>query len=231
MNIEEQLHFDGREMHMVHDVFRREFALMPALVRGVAVGDHNRAQIVTDHIQRVSALLHHHHLVEGQYTWPLLLERCGPAFASVVQVMEEQHEQIATLGREVDAALTIWRTNATVESREALAAALERLLSPMKEHLRDEEERVVPLLEEHITASEWDATVQKGAEEIEAENLPLSFGLLMYEGDPQLVERTIANLPANARPVIRELAAQAFAEHSRRVHGTPTPHRALRSNP
>jgi hypothetical protein len=70
MNAEEQLHFDGREMLMVHDVFRREFALMPALVRGVAVGDHNRAQIVTDHIERVSALLHHHHLAERQYTWP-----------------------------------------------------------------------------------------------------------------------------------------------------------------
>jgi hypothetical protein len=52
MNVEEQLHFDGGEMLMVHDVFRREFALMPALVRGVAVGDHNRAQIVTDHIER-----------------------------------------------------------------------------------------------------------------------------------------------------------------------------------
>jgi hemerythrin-like domain-containing protein len=226
MNAEEQLHFDGREMLMVHDVFRREFALMPALVRGVAVGDHNRAQIVTDHIERVSALLHHHHLAEGQYTWPLLLERCGPAFASLVELMEGQHEQIATLGREVDAALTIWRTDATVESREALAGAVERLLRPMNDHLRDEEQRVVPLLEQHISATEWDAAVRKGAEEVDAENLPLSFGLLMYEGDPQLVERTIANLPANARPVIREVAAQAFAEHSRRVHGTPTPPRS-----
>ena len=63
MSVEEQLHFDGGEMLMLHDVFRREFALMPALVRGVAVGDHNRAQIITDHIERVSALLHHHHLV------------------------------------------------------------------------------------------------------------------------------------------------------------------------
>lgn len=57
MNVEEQLHFDGREMLMVHDVFRREFALMSALVRCVAVGDHNRAQIVTDHIERMSALV------------------------------------------------------------------------------------------------------------------------------------------------------------------------------
>jgi hypothetical protein len=29
MNVEEQLHFDGREILMVHDVFRREFAPSP----------------------------------------------------------------------------------------------------------------------------------------------------------------------------------------------------------
>jgi hypothetical protein len=28
MNVEEQLHFDGGEMLMVHDVFRREFAVV-----------------------------------------------------------------------------------------------------------------------------------------------------------------------------------------------------------
>jgi hemerythrin-like domain-containing protein len=199
---------------------------MPGLVRRVAVGDQNRARIVTDHIEFVSAFLHHHHSAEDQYTWPLLLDRCGPAFAPVVQVMEVQHRHVTVLGREVDAALASWRINVSVESREALTGALERLLLPMKEHLRDEEQRVVPLLEEHITAAEWDETVQKGGADVDAESLPLSFGLLMYEGDPQLIERTLANLPADARPVIRELAAQAYAEHSRRVHGTPTPPRS-----
>jgi hemerythrin-like domain-containing protein len=226
IDAEGRLRFDGREMLMVHDVFRREFALMPALVRGVAVGDRSRAQIVTDHIECVSSVLHHHHSAEDQYTWPLLLDRCGSAFAPVVQVMEIQHGHIASLGREVDAALASWRTKVSVESREALAGVLERLLSPMKEHLREEEQRVVPLLEEHITAAEWDETMQKGAADVDAESLPLSFGLLMYEGDPQLIERTLANLPADARLVIRELAAQAYAEHSRRVHGTPTPPRS-----
>lgn len=48
----------------------------------------------------------------------------------------------------------------------------------------------------------------------------------MYEGDPQLIERTIANLPANARPIVRDLAGRPFAEHALRVHGTPTPPRS-----
>ena len=43
-------HFHDGEMLIVHDMFRREFALMPGLVRGVAAGDRDRAQIIGDHI-------------------------------------------------------------------------------------------------------------------------------------------------------------------------------------
>src|ERR1700758_3143291 len=32
--------FDGREMAMVHDLLRREFALLPGLIAAVAPGDH-----------------------------------------------------------------------------------------------------------------------------------------------------------------------------------------------
>jgi hypothetical protein len=46
--------------------------------------------------------------------------------------------------------------------------------------------------------------------------------MLMYEGDPEVVNAAIATMPEPVRPVIRELAEadQAFAEHSRLVHGT-----------
>ena len=56
--------------------------------------------------------------------------------------------------------------------------------------------------------------------------LPLMFGMLMYEGDPEIIERALAAMPADARPVITALAPQTFAEHSRAVHGTPTPPRS-----
>jgi len=35
-------HFDGREMAMVHRMFRREFLLAPGAVRQVAGGDNGR---------------------------------------------------------------------------------------------------------------------------------------------------------------------------------------------
>ena len=90
--------FDGREMVAVHDMLRREFALMPGLVAGVAAGDHDRAQIVGDHIEALMTVLHHHHRSEDEFVWPLLLNRCAESVAPLVGLMEDQHERVATLG-------------------------------------------------------------------------------------------------------------------------------------
>ena len=221
--------FDGREMVVLHDMLRREFALLPGLVAGVTAGDHDRAHIVGDHIQALMTVLHHHHRSEDDFVWPLLLGRCAESVAPLVGLMEDQHERVATLGHEIDEALTVWRHHATVESRETLADILNRLILPLTEHLGDEEGRVVPLMEQHITADEWKEMVAKGAADADPERLPLGFGMLMYEADPEIIDRTIAGMPADARPVIRQLAAQAFADHSARVHGTNYPttqHRA-----
>jgi hypothetical protein len=48
----------------------------------------------------------------------------------------------------------------------------------------------------------------------------------MYEGEPEVVERALSAMPAEARPVIRDVAATAYAEHAQRVYGTATPLRS-----
>src|SRR3981081_3057842 len=160
---DQQALFDGREMLMVHKMLRREFALMPGLVRWVAAGDQERAQLISDHITNVSVVLHHHHHSEDKDNWPLLLDRCGEEVAPLVKLMESQHEEVARLGHEVTEAVEAWRGSPGMESREALADALDRLIPALKEHLRAEEERIVPLMEQHVTAAEWDEMVEKGA--------------------------------------------------------------------
>ena len=220
-----EAHFDGREMLMLHDSFRREFGLMPGLVRGAAARDRERAQVITAHITYVSTILHHHHHGEDVHVWPLLAERCAAECAPLVELMEAQHEDIARIGREIDEGLRAW-AGAAAGPREALAAALVRLIPVLRGHLAAEEEHVVPLMERHITAAEWNEIVEKEAADVDPASLPLGFGMLMYEGDPEVVDAAIATMPEQVRPVIRELAAQAFAEHSRLVHGTATPPRS-----
>ena len=217
--------FDGREMVMVHDSFRREFALMPGLVHRVATGDRERAQVVTEHIGYVSTILHHHHHGEDADVWPLLEQRCPAECAPLVEQMEAQHEQIARIGQEIDETSRDW-AGADEAPREALAAALARLLPVLREHLASEEKLVVPLMEQYITANEWNGIVAKEAAGVDPSTMALGFGMMMYEGDPEVIDTAIANMPEPVRPVIREVAARAFAEHSQRVHGTSTPPRS-----
>jgi hypothetical protein len=218
--------FDRQEMIMVHDMFRREFGLMPGVVRAVADGDRDRAAVIAGHIGMVTAILHEHHQAEDDLIWPVLVERCAPETAPLVGLMESQHEEVAAIGRAVDEALAGWTAHAGPAAREALAGALDRLVAVLRDHLALEEERVVPLIVKALPAAEWAQMLEKVAGGLPAEQLTLTFGMMMYEGDPEIIDLTVTNMPPEVRPVIKELASGAFAAHSRAVHGTATPPRS-----
>ncbi|RZK86051.1 MAG: hemerythrin domain-containing protein, partial [Rhodococcus sp. (in: high G+C Gram-positive bacteria)] len=87
---------DTREMVVVHNCFRRQFAALPALVRGVPAGDTARAGEVVTYFEELATALHHHHTSEDDLLWPKLLDR-APTDAALVLRMEEQHERISEL--------------------------------------------------------------------------------------------------------------------------------------
>ena len=70
---------DVSDMYVVHRVFRREFVLIPQLVRQVAAGDTARAAVVGEHARLILLGLDIHHTGEDALLWPELLERDPPA--------------------------------------------------------------------------------------------------------------------------------------------------------
>jgi hypothetical protein len=88
---------DTRHMYKVHTTFRREFALLPALVRSVAAKDEERAQTVASHIRLVNLLLHEHHSGEDAVLWPLLLARAPREIDPVVHLVAGHHQAIEDL--------------------------------------------------------------------------------------------------------------------------------------
>jgi hypothetical protein len=101
-----------------------------------------------------------------------------------------------------------------------------RFVEVLNEHLAAEEELVVPLMERHITAAEWHAVVEEGAAAGDPAALPITFGMLCYEGDSEVVERVLGRLPAGMRHAVRCHAATAYSQYARRVHCTATPLRS-----
>jgi hemerythrin-like domain-containing protein len=216
---------DARDMFAAHTLFRREFGLMPGLVRAVAAGDTQRSTLVADHVTMVSGVLNHHHSGEDAYVWPRLRERCPQECVLIVAVMEEQHHAIHHRLLQAAQAAEAWRDSASAEARHALAGAMERLFPVMNEHLALEEERVIPLIEKYVSQAEYARVAQEQGAEVPPDKLPAVFGMFMYEAEPAAIDLAVAEMPPEAQPVIRDLAPHAYAAYAEELYGTPAPPR------
>jgi hypothetical protein len=198
---------------------------MPGLVRAVAADDQQRTTLVADHIALISGVLHLHHSGEDKHIWPRLRERGTEEITPLVAAMEEQHEAIHKGYLQVNEALESWRASASAEARDAVADAITQLVPLLDEHLTLEEERVVPLIEKYITAAEYTFMTQEGSAETPPEKLPTIFGMLIYEGAPEVIDTIVAQMPAEIQPVIKDLSIQAYAAYAENLYGTATPAR------
>jgi hemerythrin-like domain-containing protein len=178
----------------VHQVYRREFHLLSSLVRGVADGDTERAALVGQHITDITDSLHEHHQGEDELLWPLLLERATPQ-ADVVYRMEKQHESLHGLLQELAVLTPRWRATATEGDRDALADLVARTSDVIDEHLQDEEEHVMPLIEQHITPEEWLAFELRGHASIPQDKALLFLGLGLQDATPHEHEMFVGGLP------------------------------------
>jgi hemerythrin-like domain-containing protein len=217
---------DPRDMFAAHTMFRREFGLMPGLVRAVTPGDKPRATLVADHIALVSGVLSQHHAAEDRHIWPRLRERCPKECGPLVDVMEDQRHAIRSCLLQVSTALPPWRDSASARARGALAGAIDRLIPVITEHLALEEERVVPLIVKHITDAEYAAQAHEHAAHIPPDKLLTVLGMIMYHGDRVVSDLILAEMPVEVQPTIKDLAVQAYAAYATDLYGTATPPRA-----
>jgi hypothetical protein len=211
---------DTREMIAVHSAFRREFGLAPGLVRGVAPGDGQRAGVVADHLELIGSFLHHHHAGEDKLLWPKLLERVPAELAPTVELMERQHEGVHEVIEEMNAALGRWRAGAAETDRDQLAGALDRLHALLVEHLAAEEQHILPLASRSLTEEEWGELGKDGMAAQEKNKLPMIFGMIMKDGDPEVIKGMLANAPLVPRLLLPFIGPRAYASYARRVYGS-----------
>ena len=165
---------DTHDMIVVHRVFRRESDLMPTLIRAVPDGDTARARVLADAFDDYQLGLHLHHTGEDELVWPLLLARVDLE-ADMVLRMETQHEVVAGTLAEASRRMPAWRSAPSSATAAPLVSALTEHRAALLEHLDDEEEYILPLIEEHLTVAEWARLGQRFAEEVpRAGVLPLA---------------------------------------------------------
>ena len=214
---------DTREMLVVHSLFRRELRLAGGLVRRVRPGDARRATVVADHLAVVEDVLHHHHVAEDELLWPRLAQRVPEELAPVVQLMETQHEKVDSLLEQIGTLRPSWAATPDRGRTDDLAELYDQLYIHTAEHLDAEESRVLPLVARCITADEWAELGDAGRKGISRPDLALVFGMMMYEGDPEVVATMLAPAPLPVRVLVPRLGRRAYRRHALAVHGTATP--------
>ncbi len=206
------------DMYVVHRVFRREATLMPRLVRSVTGGDVARARYVAAHFRDYAARLHEHHTAEDILIWPLLLERVDLE-AELVLRMEEQHERVAAGLAQVQERLPAWERSASGTDGEAIARALEAHRDALLQHLTDEENHLLALIEEHLTVAEWNKLNERFAAETPKDKLLFFLGALLEEATPEEAADMMRNLPLPARLIWRIVGKRQYATRTRRLRG------------
>jgi hypothetical protein len=207
---------DVRDMYVVHRVFRREFDLIPRLVRKAPAGDVARAEVIARHLDLMLAGLHMHHTGEDEILWPLLLARATPS-RELIETMQAQHEAVDSYADQIGVLAAEWRSTGSVVRGEQLARLVEDFRTALVEHLDLEEREILPLSAHHISSTEWDGMGDHGVDAMTKTQLPLMFGAVLEDASDEERAMMLAKLPALVRLLLNTLGKRQYRRYVSRV--------------
>ncbi|WP_194421341.1 hemerythrin domain-containing protein [Microbacterium abyssi] len=205
---------DASGMAEIHRWFKTGFGEGGALVQGVKDGDAAHAEVVAAHLGMLSVGLHGHHEFEDANLWDRLSAQAPPC-ALHVERMKSQHAQMLVHLDELDAALPGWRATGRSADAKAVLSALSGINAALVAHLPDEEENIVPVMEQVLDQKDMVAASEHGRRSIPRGRNWQAMGAILAAqpdgGDVWLRK----NLPAPVRLIWRFVGRPNYAANRR----------------
>ncbi|WP_433790583.1 hemerythrin domain-containing protein [Actinoplanes sp. CA-252034] len=207
-----------REMVMIHRVFRREAAQLLRFVSATGTGDVARARRLGRWTREYIGGLHHHHATEDALIWPLLHQRVT-VHQELVDRMEMQHHALDATLAEVTTRLGAWEESAGETDRDLLADSIADHQRVLLEHLGDEEDLVMPLVEEHLDPEEWEKVGKAGLENLPKEKVFLALGAILEEATDEERAFFLAKVPAAGRMLWKLVGQRQYRRQMAALRG------------
>jgi iron-sulfur cluster repair protein YtfE (RIC family) len=207
-----------RDMVMVHRAFRREFGLLPQLVLATAPHDRERAQLVAAHAEEMISALGAHHEGEDDLLWPRLRER-AVIDPEVIDRMEAQHAGVAAVLTAVHPLLASWKHDADVSAARELAGRFAELAERLDEHLADEEQEILPIVERCITVGEWSELAEHGLASMPKRRRLVLLGHILEEASSEESVLFLGKLPPPVRVAYRLIGRPRHARETALLRG------------
>lgn len=207
------------QMVVGHRVFRREFRLLPELIRAVEGGNTARSRVLAEHASHVTTALHVHHLSEDEVLWPRLLDRVS-LHAELVHRMQQQHDQIGEYLERIRSLLPVWAGTGAPRQRDKLATTLADASVVVETHLDEEEREILPLVAAHLTIVEWDELGERMHASMPRSLMLKFLGMVLEEATPEEQRQMVSALPLPARMIWGLLGRRKYQGLVRSVRGT-----------
>jgi hemerythrin-like domain-containing protein len=199
---------DVSDMFAVHQALRDTLGCAPQLVQDVEPSDSARLEMIANFYDNVLSFLHVHHEGEEQLIFPLLRERC-PEQVDLVLEMAGQHAEVVELIRRSEAGLAAW-SGGDGAAQDATATALGDLGASLEQHLGEEEQRLLPLCSDYLTAEEWGALPGHALGSFDGDKVWLILGLIRKNMTPEHRDLMLAHMPPQAVEMWTSMGEQAY---------------------
>jgi hypothetical protein len=206
---------DSRDMVAVHDMYRREFDRLRALLTAVPMAGPTdatrRVRRITGHGMFLIELLHAHHGSEDALVWPKLAARDPEGTRALTATMTAQHEEIDRRLHDTEAALIALAAHPGEERREDVLDALDALMPSLREHLALEEAEALAFIDRNLTAGEWAEVGGMGLAAVPPERVPVMFGMLLDGVSQEMYAVFAAAVPAEVLTAMAQAGPPAWA--------------------
>lgn len=194
---------------VIHRAMRGETESIVRMLRELAPDDAPRARRLRSWFAFVERTLHHHHVMEDRWFFPLL-ERRDPSFAGAREALDAEHARIEpALRRTMDRLRRL--PEAPPSERATLHAEArheaESFLDALTQHLNREEAEVGPRARAHLRDVDYDAFHRRVARSLPIQDTRTLLPWLLEYCTPEEGARLLQGLPAYVRWMHRILWA------------------------
>jgi hemerythrin-like domain-containing protein len=145
-------------MRLAHRIMLRDANRLTDLAEQIAAGavplDTRRTRAVADYVRDWGHSVHHHHSVEDEILWPVLVDSAGPHVD--LSELSDDHAALTPMLDRLQTSGAAFAARPGEDTATALAVALAELRDTLTEHIGEEEAAVFPVIERYVSVRDWD---------------------------------------------------------------------------
>jgi hypothetical protein len=212
--------YDQTGMYVMHHAFRRDLNQFVSAIRNTPVGEAETWTALSWRWDRFDTVLHHHHTIEDEAIWPVLLGHADAAGhaddRATLEAMEAEHATIDPALQAVRTSFAAMTDHPCADHRNALDIRVTALREALLQHLHHEETEALPLLQATMTPQEWKTAEAAAAKGYPPRVLPFMIPWVAYDV-PRDVFVPILRDAGRAYAVLYRLTKNRFAKAERKT--------------